>query len=87
MSMAKEIYNQPFGTTLISNGKPTTEFFTLLDQLVNLEIQEGEGSPELTLDAPRKTRYWDTLTNDFYFKTTNEGTTNAMGQPIGWILE
>jgi len=85
--MAKEIYNQPFGTTLIRDGKPTTEFFTLLDQLVSLETQEGEGSPELVLDAPRKTRYWDTLTNDFYFKTTSEGTTNAMGQPIGWILE
>ena len=85
--MAKEIYNQAFGVTLIENGKPTTEFFTLLDQLVNLETQEGEGNPELVLDAPRKTRYWDTLTNDFYFKTTTEGTTNLSGQPIGWILE
>lgn len=86
--MAKEILNQTYGTTLVDKqGKPTVEFYTLLSQLVNLEIIEGEGTPELVLDAPRKSRYWDTLTNDFYFKTTNEGTRNAAGEPTGWILE
>lgn len=86
--MAKEILNQTYGTSIVdSQGKPTVEFFNLISQLVNLEIIEGTGSPELVVDATRKSRYWDSVTNDFYFKTTNQGTLNASGEPTGWILE
>ncbi len=39
----KEINNQTFGTAIVDKqGKPTTEFFTLLESLVNLEILDGE---------------------------------------------
>ncbi len=77
----KEINNQTFGTAIVDKqGKPTTEFFTLLESLVNLEILDGEGSPEGVETARFKSLYIDTLTNDLYIKTTIES------DNTGWIL-
>ncbi len=78
----KEINNQTFGTAIVDKqGKPTTEFFTLLESLVNLEILDGEGSPEGVETGRFKSLYIDTLTNDLYIKTTIES------DNTGWILK
>ncbi len=79
--MAKEILNQTYGTSIVdSQGRPTVEFFNLIEQLVNLETISGTGSPESVVNARPKTYYWDTVTNDIYFKTTGEGAST------GWVL-
>ncbi len=77
----KEINNQAFGTAIVDKqGKPTIEFFTLLESLVNLEILDGEGSPEGIETSRFKSLYIDILTNDLYIKTTIES------DNTGWIL-
>ena len=73
---------QSFGTKLINaDGTPTSEFFTLLEGLVALETISGEGNPEGNGFAREKTRYWDELTNEIYFKTTGQNVST------GWVLE
>ncbi len=79
--MAKQIINQTYGTAIVDNqGKPTVEFFTLLESLVNLEILDGEGEPENEVFARFKALYIDTLTNIIYVKTTNDSL------DTGWVL-
>jgi len=78
--MAKSINNQAFGTKLINSGVASTEFYTLLEALVNLEILDGKGSPEGLVFARFKVQYLDTLTNDLYIKTTNNNVNT------GWVL-
>ena len=79
--MAKNINNQSFGTPIVDKeGRPTTEFFTLLESLTALETISGRGAPEGIVFSRKKTYYWDELTNDIYFKTTNESINT------GWIL-
>ncbi len=79
--MAKQIINQTYGTAIVdSQGKPTVEFFTLLEALVNLEILDGEGNPEGEVFARFKALYIDTLTNIIYVKTTNDSL------DTGWVL-
>lgn len=79
--MPKTLINQALGTTIVdSQGRPTTEFFTLLEGLVNLEVLDGSGTPESVVAARFKTLYIDTATNDVYIKTTNDSV------KTGWVL-
>lgn len=78
--MAKQINNQTYGTAIVDKeGKPTTVFFTLLEALTNLEIIDGEGTPEAVVLARFKSLYIDVDTSDLYIKTTN---TNLK---TGWV--
>ncbi len=78
----KQINNQTYGTAIVDKaGKPTTVFFTLLESLTNLEILDGEGSPEGIENGRFKSLYIDTDTNDLYIKTTIESLTT------GWVLK
>ena len=82
----KEINNQTFGTPIVDGqGRPTVEFFTLIEALTNLEILDNSGNPEGALKARFKTLYIDndnvgTLANFLYLKTTNESV------DTGWVL-
>ena len=79
--MAKVLTNQALGTSIVdSNGRPTTEFFTLLEGIVNLEILDGTGTPEAAVKARFKSLYIDTATNNVYIKTTNDSVNT------GWII-
>ena len=79
--MAKQINNQTFGTAIVdSQGRPTVEFFTLIEALANLEIINDAGSPEGVLASRFKSLYIDTVTNFVYIKTTNESANT------GWVL-
>lgn len=79
--MPKQIINQTYGTAIVdSQGKPTIEFFTLIEALVNLEILDDEGNPEGEVFARFKTLYIDTLTDLVYVKTTNDSL------DTGWVL-
>ena len=78
--MSKQILGQAFGTAIVdSRGMPTVEFFTLLEQLTNLEIIDGKGSPEGAVKARFKSLYIDTEINFVYIKTTNDNLN------IGWV--
>jgi len=82
----KQINNQTYGTAIVDNqGKPTVEFFTLLEALTNLEILDGEGTPEGVETGRFKSLYVDTDEvgngiNFLYFKSTIES------QNTGWVL-
>ncbi|MCP5007233.1 MAG: hypothetical protein GY941_25330 [Planctomycetes bacterium] len=79
--MAKQIINQTYGTAIVdAQGKPTVAFFTLLEQLTNLEIMDGAGSPEGEVKARFKSLYIDTDINYVYIKTTNDSLNT------GWVL-
>lgn len=78
--MAKQILNQTYGTSIVdNNGRPTTEFFTLLESLVGLEIIDGKGTPEGQVKARFKSLYIDVDTSVVYIKTTKESEIN------GWV--
>lgn len=78
--MAKQILNQTYGTNIVDkNGRPTTEFFTLLESLVGLEIIDGKGTPEGQVKARFKSLYIDVDTSVVYIKTTKESEIN------GWV--
>jgi hypothetical protein len=78
--MAKQILNQTYGTSIVDkNGRPTTEFFTLLESLVGLEIIDGKGTPEGQVKARFKSLYIDVDTSVVYIKTTKESEIN------GWV--
>ena len=79
--MAKQINNQTFGTSIVdSNGKPTVAFFTLIEALTNLEIIDGEGTPEGVINARFKSLFIDTITSNLYIKTTQDSSNT------GWVL-
>jgi len=79
--MAKELINQSYGSSIVDKeGKPTVEFFTLLEGLVNLEVRNGEGTPEGVVKARFKVFYFDEIANDLYIKKTNENL------DTGWVL-
>ena len=79
--MPKQIINQAINTILINpDGTPTSEFFTLIEQLANLEILNDPGSPEGVVFAQFKTLYWDDTNSDLYFKSTNQDLNT------GWVL-
>ena len=76
----KQINNQTFGTSIVDKeGKPTIEFFVLIEALINLEILDAEGSPEGVEVGRFKSLYIDTLTNFVYVKTTIESL------KTGWV--
>ncbi len=78
--MSKQILGQAFGTPIVDNrGIPTVEFYTLLEQLVNLEIIDGKDSPEGVVNARFKSLYIDTETSLVYIKTTNDNLNT------GWV--
>ena len=78
--MSKQILGQAFGTAIVDGrGVPTVEFFTLLEQLTNLEIIDGKGSPEGAVKARFKSLYIDTDINFVYIKTTNDNLNT------GWV--
>lgn len=71
--MTKEIINQAINTRIINdNGTPTSEFFTLIELLTQLEIRNGDNTPEGIVAAKAKTLYWDDINFNLYFKTTND---------------
>lgn len=58
--MPKQIINQTAATPIVDeNGHPTVAFFALLEGLVNLEVLDGDGSPEGVVEADPKTLYMD----------------------------
>ena len=80
--MSKTINNQTHGTPLVDKeGRPTVEFFTLIEALVGYEMLDGLGSPEGVVKAKFKVWYIDTVTDDIYIKTTNESVNT------GWVLK
>ena len=81
MSIAnKSINNQTFGTSIVDKqGKPTFAFFNLIEALTNLEILDGEGTPEANINARFKSLYIDTTTSFVYIKTTIESLNT------GWV--
>ncbi len=69
--MTKQINPQPPSFSIVdARGRPTIEFFTLIEQLTRLEILDGDGTPNGTVLAQEKVLYWDRATNDVYLKTT-----------------
>lgn len=77
----KQLINQTNTTPIVdSMGRPTIEFYAFLNALSRQETLDGEGSPEGIVFAQQKVMYWDTLTNEFYFKTTNDS------ESTGWVL-
>ena len=81
MSMPnKAINNQTFGTAIVDKqGKPTFAFFNLIESLTNLEVLDGEGTPEASINARFKSLYIDTDTSLVYIKTTIESL------DTGWV--
>lgn len=79
----KRIINQTQSTPIVDkNGVPTIAFFNLIEDLVGLEILEGDGSPELVVKAKQKTLYFDLSGSSgsiVYIKTTGP----SLG--TGWV--
>jgi hypothetical protein len=66
-----------------SDGKPTQAFYQLINDLSELEILSGEGSPEGVLKAKRKAQYYDisgAVGSILYIKTTDSNI------DTGWVL-
>lgn len=77
----KQLINQTNSTSIVDGqGRPSVEFYSFLNAIAKQETLDGEGSPEGVVFAQQKVMYWDTITNDFYFKTTNES------ENTGWVL-
>ena len=79
--MAKILNNQTIDTRWLEKGKPTIEFFTLIEAIASYEMLDGTGSPEGVVKAKFKVWYIDKATNDTYIKTTNASVNT------GWILK
>ena len=76
--MAKTLNNQTIDTRWLKDGKPTIEFFTLIEAIAAYEMLDGVGSPEGVLKAKFKVWYIDTSNNDTYIKTTSESVNTGL---------
>lgn len=80
--MAKTLNNQTYGTALVdSQGKPTVEFFALIEAMASYEMLDGDGTPEGVVFAKRKVWYINNVNDDTYIKTTNASVNT------GWVLK
>ena len=80
--MPKTLINQTYGTSIVDGqGRPTVEFCTLIEGLVEFEFLDGLGTPEGVVNAKFKVWYIDTTNNDIYIKTTNKSVNT------GWVLK
>ena len=71
--MTKQINTQAPSTPIVdSMGRPTVEFYSLIEQLTGLEILSGTVDPNGAVQAKTKTLYWnsDPGENTLWFKTT-----------------
>ena len=69
--MTKQINPQAASTPIVDRqGRPTLEFFALIEQLTALEIREGDINPENNVTAKAKTLFWNSANNTLWFKAT-----------------
>lgn len=79
--MPKKINQSNFGTPIVDQaGRPTQEFYRLIDLLTGLEMIDDSGSPEGVVNAVKKSLYLDTSANKVYVKTTD------FGDDTGWVV-